>query len=331
VTGDASGLTAAAEVIVTDLGDGWSLADIASAAAPSAVVVAITPFGTSGPYVDRELVVNEFVLQALCGSIGGRGWPGSEPMQAGGRLGEWFAGAYAAVVVAASVRAARRTGSGQVVDLSVFESMAIVMGSLGAVSSSVLGDDQTMGRRSLELPSIVPTADGLVGFCTITAQQFQDFLVLIDRPDLIDDADLASMPGRIKRRDEFLSMVHDWAADKTTDEIIDLATAFRIPVTPIATPQTILSIDHFVERGVFVESEGGAVAPSSGVTGDTRDPGAIDRQSFVGANRDEWRLEIDPAKALTYTVRRGGADQLRIEFPIERQVASPPPPWGQPR
>lgn len=258
---EVSDLIAAADVIVTDLSGDQTLTEIAQATSPSAVVIAITPFGTNGPYVDQDLQVNEFILQALCGSIGGRGWPGSEPMQAGGRLGEWFAGAYAAVVVAASVRAARRTGSGQVIDLSVFESMAIVMGSLGAVSASVLGDDQTMGRRSLELPSIVPTVDGLVGFCTITAQQFQDFLVLIERPDLLDDADLASMPGRIKRRDEFLSMVHGWAADKTTDEIIDLATAFRIPVTPIATPKTILSIDHFVDRGVFVESEDGAVSP----------------------------------------------------------------------
>jgi crotonobetainyl-CoA:carnitine CoA-transferase CaiB-like acyl-CoA transferase len=254
-------LIAAADVVVTDLSDGRSLDEVASAATGSAVVIAITPFGIDGPYVDADLRVNEFILQAMCGSIGGRGWPGSEPMQAGGRLGEWFTGACAAVVVAASVRAARRTGSGEVIDLSIFESMAIVMGSLGAVSASVLGEDQTMGRRSLELPSIVPTADGLVGFCTITAQQFQDFLILIERPDLVDDADLASMPGRIKRRDEFLAMVHDWASDKTTDEIIDLATAFRIPVTPIATPKTILSTDHFVARGVFVESESGAVSP----------------------------------------------------------------------
>ena len=156
VIGDASSaevsdLIAAADVIITDLGDGRSLADIASAATESAVVIAITPFGTHGPYVDQDLQVNEFILQALCGSIGGRGWPGSEPMQAGGRLGEWFAGAYAAVVVAASVRAARRTGSGQVIDLSIFESMAIVMGSLGAVSASVLGDVPNARRAISDL------------------------------------------------------------------------------------------------------------------------------------------------------------------------------------
>ncbi|MGO4443399.1 CoA transferase [Mycobacterium sp. 2YAF39] len=258
---DVATLCASADLVIADHGCGWSPADISRAVSRPCVVVTITPFGSGGPYVDSGLQVNEFVLQALCGSIGGRGWPGSEPLQAGGRIGEWFAGTFAAVAAAASVRRARRTGAGESIDLSIYEAMVIVMGSLGAVSASVLGDDQHLGARSVELPSIVPTADGLVGFCTITAQQFQDFLVLIERPDLLDDDDLASMAGRVRRRDEFLTMVHEWAATKTTDEIIDLATGFRIPVAPIATPRTITSVDHFVERGVFSHSPEGAEAP----------------------------------------------------------------------
>ena len=116
-------------------------------------------------------------------------------------------------------------------------------------------------QRSLELPSIVPTADGMIGFCTITAQQFQDFLVLIDRPDLLDDEELASMPGRVRRRDEFLAMVSRWTESRTTDEILEQAVALRIPVAPIGTPASVMKVDHFVERGVFVESTTGVVAP----------------------------------------------------------------------
>jgi crotonobetainyl-CoA:carnitine CoA-transferase CaiB-like acyl-CoA transferase len=266
VVGDATsvevvGLLAGADVVVSDLGTGWTLGDVIASSNPSAVILTITPFGSTGPYVDDGVQVNEFLLQALCGSIGGRGWPGSEPMQAGGRIGEWFAGTYGAVAVAAAVRRALRTGAGETIDLSVYEAMVVAMGSLGAVSASVLGADQALGLRSLELPSIVPTADGMVGFCTITAQQFQDFLVLIERADLLDDEDLASFAGRARRRDEFLAMVHDWAATRTTDEIIELATGFRIPVAPIAAPGSIAAIDHYAERGVFVTSKGGAVAP----------------------------------------------------------------------
>jgi crotonobetainyl-CoA:carnitine CoA-transferase CaiB-like acyl-CoA transferase len=258
---DIRALLAGADIVLTDLTDGWTLDDITAHAGPSTVVVAVTPFGTTGPYVDDQVVANEFILQALCGSIAGRGWPGDEPVQAGGRLGEWLAGTFAAAVAAATARHALRGGSGEVIDVSTYEAMVIAMGGLSTMSASVLGVDSLMYQRSLELPSIVPSADGMVGFCTITAQQFQDFLVMIDRADLIDDADLASMAGRIARRDEFVGMVTQWTEARTTQEIVDLAVAFRIPVAPIANPAALLEIDHFLQRGVFIESAQGVLQP----------------------------------------------------------------------
>jgi crotonobetainyl-CoA:carnitine CoA-transferase CaiB-like acyl-CoA transferase len=254
-------LLAGADVVLTDLTDGWTLEGITAHTGRSAVVVAVTPFGTTGPYVDNQIVANEFILQALCGSIAGRGWPGDEPVQAGGRLGEWLAGSFAAAVAAAVARHAARGGGGEIVDVSTYEAMVIAMGGLSTMSASVLGADSPLQQRSLELPSIVPTADGMVGFCTITAQQFQDFLIMIDRADLVDDADLASFVGRVQRRDEFLGMVTQWTQSRSTKEIVDLAVAFRIPVAPIGTPATLPRVDHFIRRGVFIASEAGALQP----------------------------------------------------------------------
>ena len=285
-------LLAGADIVLTDLTDGWTLADITAHTGPSAVVVAVTPFGTTGPYVDDHLVANEFILQALCGSIGSRGWPGDEPVQAGGRLGEWLAGTFAAAVAAATARRAFRDGRGEIVDISTYEAMAIAMGGLSAMSASVLGADSGVYQRSLELPSIVPTADGMVGFCTITAQQFQDFLVMIDRADLLDDAELASFPGRVERRDEFLEMVTHWTETRATQEIIDVAVAFRIPVAPIGAPATLPKVDHFVQRGVFVESELGVLQPRVPYRSDaivTRPPG---RPPALGA--DNGRIHWAP-------------------------------------
>jgi crotonobetainyl-CoA:carnitine CoA-transferase CaiB-like acyl-CoA transferase len=294
-------LLAGADVVLTDLTDGWTLDDITAHTGESAVVVCVTPFGTSGPYVDEGVVANEFILQALCGSIAGRGWPDDEPVQAGGQLGDWLAGTFAAAVGAASARHAARGGRGEVIDVSTYEAMVIAMGGLSAMSASVLGVDSLISQRSLELPSIVPTADGLVGFCTITAQQFQDFLVMIDRADLVDDAELASFAGRVERRDEFLAMVTEWTQARTTNEIVELAVAFRIPVAPIATPAALLEIDHFVQRGVFVESELGVRQPrvpyrSDAIT--TKSPG---RPPLLGADTGRVRW---PAR----TERRGPAD-----------------------
>ncbi|PJE19210.1 MAG: acyl-CoA hydratase [Mycobacterium sp.] len=258
---DLHALVPGADVVITDLTDGWTLNNLVAHKHSSAVLVAVTPFGTSGPYVEEQVIANEFILQALSGSIASRGWPGDEPVQAGGRLGEWLAGTFAAAVAAATARHAARSGRGEVIDVSTYEAMAIAMGGLPAMSASVMGPDSQMNSRSLELPSIVPTADGMVGFCTITAQQFQDFLVLIERADLLDDAELASVEGRIARRDEFLRMVTQWTECRTTAEIVDLAVAFRIPVAPIGTPAMLPTVDHFLQRGVFVESELGVLQP----------------------------------------------------------------------
>lgn len=292
-------LLAGADLVITDLTGGRTLDDITAHTAAAAVVVAVTPFGTTGPYVENQLAANEFILQALCGSIAGRGWPDDEPVQAGGRLGEWLAGTFAAAAAAATTRHAARSGRGHIIDVSTYEAMAIAMGGLSAMSASVLGADSLLHERSLELPSIVPTADGMVGFCTITAQQFQDFLVMIERADLVGDAELASFAGRVERRDEFLGMVTEWTARRTTQEIIDLAVAFRIPVAPIATPETLSEIDHFRERGVFVGSPTGALAPRVPYRSDamgTRGPAEPPR---LGADngRVQWPARPQPPRS----------------------------------
>ncbi|BBY39795.1 CoA transferase [Mycobacterium mantenii] len=295
---DITALLAGADLVLTDLTDGWMLGDITRHTAASAVVVAVTPFGTTGPYVDDQVVANEFILQALCGSIAGRGWPDDEPVQAGGRLGEWLAGTFAAAAAAAATRHAGRSGRGQIIDVSTYEAMAIAMGGLSAMSASVLGADSLLYERSLELPSIVPTADGMVGFCTITAQQFRDFLVMIERPDLLDDAELASFAGRVERRDEFLGMVTDWTGCRTTQEIVDLAVAFRIPVAPIATPEMLPTIDHFVERGVFVESGAGVLAPRVPYRSDAMATAARGEPPQLGADngRVHWPVRPEPPR-----------------------------------
>lgn len=294
----AAALLAGADIVLTDLTDGWTLDDIAAHIGPSAVVVSVTPFGIAGQYVDDHVVANEFILQAMCGSTAGRGWPDDEPVQAGGRLGEWLAGSFAAAVAAAAARHTARGGRGEIIDVCTYEAMAIAMGGLSAMSASVLGADSLLQQRSLELPSIFPTADGLVGFCTITAQQFQDFLVMIDRPDLVDDADLASFTGRVARRDEFLGMVTQWTEARTTQEIVNLAVAFRIPVAPIGMPATLPTVDHFVERGVFVESELGVLQPRVPYRGEAIATRAPARPPLPGADNGcvQWPPRPDRPK-----------------------------------
>lgn len=204
-----------------------------------------------------------------------------------------------------AVRHASRSGRGEVVDVSTYAARAITMGGLSAMSASVLGADSPLHQRSLELPSILPTADGLVGFCTVTAQQFQDSLVMIERADLVDDADLASFAGRAERRDEFLAMVTRWTRARTTAEIVDIAVAFRLPVAPIGTPEMLPKIDHFVERGVFVESAAGFLQPRVPYRSDAMATTPPRRPPRLGADNGGVHWPPRPA-------RPTGADSLPL-------------------
>jgi crotonobetainyl-CoA:carnitine CoA-transferase CaiB-like acyl-CoA transferase len=252
-------LLAGADLVVLDGCFGWDVGKIRALAAadPYQVVVSISSFGLSGPYAGGAVPVNEFVLQAMCGSIASRGEPEGRPLQAGGRIGEWTSGLYAAVAAAALLRRVRSGGPGDLIDVSAYESMISTMGGLAAMSRSILGYRSPISGRSIELPSIIGTADGLVGFCTITRQQFMDFLAMIGRSDLIDDEDLATMAGRMRRRVEFRAIVDAWAGTRTTAEIVELAADMRVPVAPIGTPETVATIDHFAQRNVFVPTAAG--------------------------------------------------------------------------
>ena len=105
---DADALLAGADLIVVD--DARAL----PTAAPSQVLLAITPYGLAGPACGRPS--SEFTLQAESGSIGTRGLPGQEPFQAGGQMTEWLGGTYAAVAALAAVVRMRRTGHGERID-----------------------------------------------------------------------------------------------------------------------------------------------------------------------------------------------------------------------
>ena len=223
------------------------------------VVVSITPYGRNGPWAERPS--SDLVVQAESGCISGRGLPGREPFSVGGRVFDFVAGGYAATAGLAAVIASRRHGRGEHVDVSILEAAAV-----GSFSSYVDLDASLEGLRPdsaapldqwVESPSIEPTLDGWVGFTTNSRQQYQDFVTLIDRADLIDDERFATARARRTNLGEWNTIVRDWTTLQPTREVIERATALRIPVAPVGTAATVTSFPQFVKRGVFVRNPAG--------------------------------------------------------------------------
>ena len=243
---------------------------------PGLVVLSITPYGLSGPWTGRR--ATEFTLQAESGSIGLRGLMGHEPIQAGGRLSEWAAGTYGAVAAMPALVRARATGQGEHVDLSILEAANFVFTNYSEAMNRLMNggpDDPEHAflAQSVETPSIEPTADGFVGFCTNSRQQFSDFLLMIDRVDLQEDEALAQVAGRLLRFEEWNGIMHPWLAERTTAEIIEHASLLRIPVAPVCNGETVTKHEQLVERGVFrPDATGRFVQPRRSYRIDDADP-----------------------------------------------------------
>lgn len=254
-------LVGGADLVVESFAPGVIEAHELTRRFPSLTLLSISPFGHRGPYAERP--ATEFTLQAESGSIATRGRPEREPFQAGGRITEWLGGSFGAVAALAAVRRARETGHGEHIDLSLLEAISLCSTNFIDVFWSLIGRPPLSGpARTQETPSIEPAADGWVGFNTNTGQQFRDFLVLIDRPDLLDDPELAMVAGRIVRFDEWNGIVRSWTKRHTTAEIVARAAALRIPVSPVHNGETVQHEEHLVARGVFVgDATGSFVQP----------------------------------------------------------------------
>lgn len=250
---------------------------------PHLVVLSITPFGLDGPYAGRP--ATEFTIQAESGSILYRGRPTREPVTAGGRLAEFMSGAYAAPSALAAVLRARRTGVGEHIDLSMTDVMAVAAPIYADLIHHMWGRPPiSTPARSLETPSIERAKDGYVGFNTNSGQMFQNFLLMIERPDLLDDKELAGFSGRVRRSD-WPGIMSAWMLEHTVDEIVELASALRIPVTPVYDGASILANDHLAARGVFVDNPGGFRQPRPPYRLEDQDPPAPRAAPRLDADR----------------------------------------------
>jgi crotonobetainyl-CoA:carnitine CoA-transferase CaiB-like acyl-CoA transferase len=249
-------LVGTADLVVVSDAPGDARSDTPPPRRPGLVVVSITAWGREGPHARRP--ATEFTLQAESGSIATRGLRGQEPFQAGGRIGEWVGGTFAALAGLAAVRRARTTGRGGLVDVSLLECLHVAASNYLDLFHGLLGRPPLRGLpQTVETPSIEPTADGWVGFCTNSAQQFSDFLLLIEHPELREDASLFPVMGRLARFAEWQALVHGWTRRHTTAEVVERASLLRIPVSPVNDGPGVLADEHLRARGVFQRDPSG--------------------------------------------------------------------------
>ena len=226
---------------------------------PGLVIVALSPFGLDGPWVDRPST--DFTRQALCGGHVQRGTPDRPPLMCGGHPGEWAAGTYGAVGALVALRRAREHGIGELVDVAALDALMYSQ-PLYPVTWFQLAGEPFRPVRSSQLPSVHPTADGWVSLQTTTGQQWLDFCVMVGRDDWLADDRMGRGTYRTLHRHEIEPVIDAWTSARVTAEIVDLATAMRIPVAEVGNGATLPHFDHLVDGGWFATNAHGFTQPS---------------------------------------------------------------------
>ena len=217
---------------------------------PHVVVTAITPFGLDGPWSDR--VATEFTLQAWAGgTMGlGRGAQDRAPVHVAGQVGDWLAGAYAAAMTLIGRSRALADGRGELIDLSMLEAQILGLTYYPVSFYEVLGRPWRTQRRPT-VPGVAQAADGLVALGCGTAQQWFDLCAMSGHQEWIDERSPLSITEQANLRAPEL---YAWLLGENVDDIRDLASAFRIPNSPVGNGANVTTFDHYRERGMFVRN-----------------------------------------------------------------------------
>ena len=209
-------------------------------------MVSLSAFGLSGPRGGEES--SDLLLQALAGSLHSHGSDDRVPLAVGGGLAEWTVGTFGALGAVSALTARRRSGRGDLVDVSALECLAVTFICYPSVAASMPGG-QRIRPTYVMVPGIEACLDGYVGIATITTAQWHTFLDMIERPDLASDVSLYIQRNR--DRPDVLEAIEHWTRRHTVDEVVEIGALYRIPTVPIGNGANFPGIDHVASRKLY--------------------------------------------------------------------------------
>ncbi|MEL7939540.1 CaiB/BaiF CoA-transferase family protein [Pseudomonas delhiensis] len=235
------------------LGLGW---DVLHAINPGLTLVRISGYGQSGPYRDRP------GFGAIGEAMGGirytTGEPGSAPARAGISLGDSLASLHAVMGALLSLFNVRANGGeGQVVDVSLVESVFNLMESL-VPEYDLLG--HVRERSGGSLPGIAPsntyrTADG--AFVVIAGNSdpiFRRLMQAIGRPDLGEAPGFAHNDGRAAQAALLDDAIEAWTRRHSIDQVLAALETAEVPAGRIYSVADIVADPHYQARGMLLDS-----------------------------------------------------------------------------
>jgi formyl-CoA transferase len=235
--------------------EGWGLdpADLLKLN-PRLIVLRISGYGQTGPYCQRPGF--GVVAEAMGGLRHLSGEPGQVPVRVGVSIGDTLAALHGVIGILLALQHRNATGSGQIIDVALYEAVFNCMESLLPEYSAFGAIREPAGSA---LPGIAPSnayrcANGSYVLIAGNGDSiFKRLMQMIGRDDLAHDPALADNSGRVKRVEEIDAAIGQWTIGRSVEEVLKSLDQAGVPAGRIYTVADIAADPHYAARQMLLK------------------------------------------------------------------------------
>jgi len=222
---------------------------------PDIIMIAMSGYGASGP--ESAYVSYGPAQVPMSGLSSLTGFPGFPPMHVGFSYGDPNGGLHGAFAVLAALMHRARTGEGQFIDLSQWETSVAILGE-GLLAQTMNGSQPSrIGNRD---PYMSPHGlfhclgdDRWVSIAVANEDEWQRLCAGMDRPQLATDPRFASLTARKHNEDALEELITAWTETLSAEEVTARLQAAGVAAFPALTNKELAEDTHLRDRGFFVE------------------------------------------------------------------------------
>ena len=226
-----------------------------SAANPRIIYASISGFGQTGPYADRPGF--DLIAQGMSGIMSVTGEPGGAPVKCGVPIADLAVGLFAVNGILAALVARGRTGKGQHIDTSLFESaLAMCVWETTEYWATGEAPDAMGSAHRLSAPyQAFRTSDGYITLAALTPQQWQRLCVTLERESLASDPRFGTNAARMANRPALVTEIEAALACRMTAEWVERLHTAGVPAGPINDLAQVFDDPHTRARRMVEEIE----------------------------------------------------------------------------
>jgi crotonobetainyl-CoA:carnitine CoA-transferase CaiB-like acyl-CoA transferase len=205
-----------------------------------------------GPYENRTAL--DEVAQMMGGLAYMTGPPG-QPLRAGSSVIDVTGGMFGVIAILSAVEERHRTGRGQKVQSSLFETTVYLIGQHMA-QKAVTGkaaDPMPARISAWAIYDVFQTKDDPIFIGVVTDALWEKFCKLFALDDLWADENIRENNKRVAARDRIMPQIRDLVATYKRDDLIALLDGTGLPFAPIARPEDMFEDPHLNASGGLEE------------------------------------------------------------------------------